>query len=231
MRSPPQIYAALDTPDLEQALQLSRVLKGSVSGLKVGLEFFLAQGQSGIKNIIDQGLPVFLDLKLHDIPNTVAGAVRALLPLQPQYLTVHASGGLTMLEAAVAAVRESGAQRPKLLAVTVLTSLSSGDLQTLGMQATPAQQVERLAALAKTAGCDGVVCSPHEAQAVRKIIGGQMLIVLPGIRPLGAASGDQKRTMSPREAAQAGADILVIGRPLTAARDPAAAARAIAAEL
>lgn len=231
MRSSPQIYAALDTPDLDRALHLARALMGVVDGLKVGLEFFVAQGQSGIKSVIDQGLPVFLDLKLHDIPNTVAGAVRALLPLQPQYVTLHASGGLAMLEAAVAAVRESGAQRPKLLVVTVLTSLSSSDLQTLGVPATPTQQVERLAALAKKAGCDGVVCSPHEARAVRKVVGDEMLIVLPGIRPLGAVNGDQKRTMSPREAAQAGADILVIGRPLTAARDPAAVARAIAAEL
>jgi len=231
MRAPPAIFAALDTPDLSRAKALAFALKDAVAGLKLGLEFYSAQGPAGIRAMMHEGSALFLDLKLHDIPNTVAGAVRSLLPLRPALLTLHASGGAAMMRAAADAAREGGADRPKLLAVTVLTSLDPDDLARLGLTGTPAQQVLRLAGLAKSSGLDGLVCSPAEVAAVRKMVGPDFLIVVPGIRPAGESAGDQKRTMTPREAADAGADILVIGRPITAAPDPAAAARAIAASL
>jgi orotidine-5'-phosphate decarboxylase len=231
MRSGPVIYVALDTPDLGRAKALAKALKGAAGGFKLGLEFFSANGPEGIAAMAVEGLPLFLDLKLHDIPNTVAGAVRALTPFRPAYMTLHASGGAAMLKAAADAAAEAGDARPRLLGVTVLTSLDQADLLGLGIAGSPAQQVMRLAALSKSSGLDGVVCSPAEVEMVRKTVGKEFTIAVPGIRPAGSAAGDQKRTLTPREAAKAGADILVIGRPITAAPDPAAAARAIAAEL
>lgn len=230
-----QIFCAIDTPSLEDALALCARLEGLVGGVKLGLEFFSAQGPAGVRRVAEAGLPVFLDLKLHDIPNTVAGAVRALTPLAPAMLTLHAAGGAAMMkaaaEAASQAAADAGVARPKLLGVTVLTSLADAELSGLGIGGTAAKQVERLAQLALRSGLDGVVCSPREAENLRAVLGRKALLVVPGIRPEGAAAGDQKRVMTPREAIAAGADYLVIGRPVTGADDPAAAARAIAESL
>jgi orotidine-5'-phosphate decarboxylase len=216
------VLAAIDTPDLARARALARDLAGVVGGVKLGLEFFAANGPAGVKGFEN----VFLDLKLHDIPNTVAGAVRALAALAPRFLTVHASGGAAMMRAAADAKGQT-----KLLGVTVLTSLDDADLARVGQMGSAADQALRLAALAQEAGCDGVVCAPQEVAMLRRACGPAFLLVVPGIRPAGAAVGDQKRVMAPREALAAGADYLVIGRPITGAPDPAAAARAILAEL
>ena len=200
------------------------------SGLfKLGLEYFLANGAEGVRAL--GARPVFLDLKLHDIPNTVAGAVRAVLGLQPRMLTLHASGGAAMVTAARRAAEQAGPDRPLLLAVTVLTSLDAAALAAAGVADSPRDQVLRLARLAMDAGADGLVCSAHEVPALRAALDGPAVLVVPGIRPAGFPDGDQARTMTPRQAADAGADWLVVGRPITAAPDPAAAAAAIAAEL
>lgn len=230
-----RVFCALDTTDLDAALSLAQAIKGAVGGLKLGLEFFSARGRDGFAAVAAAGLPIFLDLKLHDIPNTVAGAVRALTPLAPAFMTIHAQGGLAMMraarQAAEEAAAEAGVPRPRLLAVTVLTSLDDGDLASLGVQATASEQVLRLAGLAAEAGLDGVICSPHEIASLRARLGRDFILMVPGIRPAGAAAGDQKRVMTPGEAMAAGASYLVIGRPISGAADPAAAARAIAAEL
>jgi orotidine-5'-phosphate decarboxylase len=224
-----RIIAALDTTDLATALAWARTLGTTVGMLKLGLAFFLAQGPAGVRAVTEA--PVFLDLKLHDIPNTVAGAVSAVLPLGAAMLTLHASGGSAMIAAARHAAEAAGPARPKLLAVTVLTSLSAEALAETGVSATPQAQVLRLARLALAAGADGLVCSPLEVAMLRDEIGPEPLLVVPGIRPSGAPLGDQARTLTPREAVAAGADWLVIGRPITGATDPAAAAAAIAADL
>jgi orotidine-5'-phosphate decarboxylase len=223
------IIAALDTADLGVAQSWARALATEVGMLKLGFAFFLAQGPAGIRAVTDA--PVFLDLKLHDIPNTVAGAVSAVLPLSVAMLTLHASGGSAMIAAARRAAEAAGPTRPKLLAVTVLTSLSAEALAETGVSASPQAQVLRLAKLALAAGADGLVCSPQEVAMLRGEIGPEPLLVVPGIRPAGAPAGDQARTLTPREAVTAGADWLVIGRPITEAADPAAAAAAIAADL
>lgn len=226
------VLCALDTKDTAQALALTSGLGGSVGGVKLGLEYFSATGRAGVEAVAATGAPVFLDLKLHDIPNTVAHAVEALVPLKPFMMTVHAAGGRAMMKAAADAAREqaerSGIVRPLMVGVTVLTSLDQTDLNDIGVDATPADQVTRLAALAQEAGLDGVVCSPHEIARLRKACGPAFVLVVPGIRPAGAALGDQKRVMTPAEALDAGASYLVIGRPITQAPDPAAAAAAIA---
>jgi orotidine-5'-phosphate decarboxylase len=224
------IFVALDMPSVDHALELADKVRPYVGGLKVGLEFINACGPEGIRSIAATGVPVFVDVKLHDIPNTVAGAVRALAPLQPTLLNVHASGGTAMMRAAAQAAAEF-TPRPKILGVTVLTSLDQADLEELGWHAAPIEQVKRLALLANHAGLDGVVCSPKEIAAVREACGEDFLIVTPGVRPPVAALADQRRVMAPGEALEAGADILVIGRPITAAPDPAAAAEAIFAEI
>jgi len=198
--------------------------------VKVGLEFYGANGPEGVRAVVATGIPVFLDLKLHDIPNTVAGAMKALAPLGAAIVNVHASGGAAMMCAAADAARKTE-RRAKLIAVTVLTSLEDRDLPDVGLSGTALAQAVRLAILAKASGLDGVVCSPHEIAAVRAACGPGFLIVTPGVRPAGGDLGDQKRVMTPLEAVQAGADILVIGRPITAAPDPVEAARRIAAEL
>ena len=230
VRSSNPIFVALDMRSVDRALALAASVKPYVGGLKIGLEFINACGPDGIRTIVETGLPVFADVKLHDIPNTVAGAVRALAPLQPALLNVHASGGTAMMQAAAQAAAEF-TPRPKVLGVTVMTSLGAADLETLGLRASPLEQVARLAHLAKHAGLDGVVCSPKEIAAVRAACGEDFLIVTPGVRPRGAALADQRRVMAPGEALLAGADILVIGRPITGEPDPAAAARAILADL
>jgi orotidine-5'-phosphate decarboxylase len=230
-----EIYCAIDTTDLEAAERLVGALGGAVDGIKLGLEFFTACGPAGVARLARSGLPVFLDLKLHDIPNTVAGAVRAILPLAPRILTVHAGGGAAMLEAAMAAAGEaadrSGRARPCIVGVTVLTSLDDDDLDRMGWAQGSEETVARLAQEAKAGGLDGIVCSPREAAAMRAAFGPDFLLVVPGIRPDWAATGDQKRVTTPAEAAAAGADVLVIGRPITAAARPAEAAARIAAEL
>ena len=226
-----ELYCALDTTDLVHAEALAVALGSAVNGIKLGLEFFGAHGPKGVERLTGTERPVFLDLKLHDIPNTVAGAVRALLPLEPAILTIHAAGGRAMMRAAVEAAGEAGARKPKLVGVTILTSLDDDDLARIGWQAEVSDAVRRLAGEARESGLDGVVCSPHEAARLRRDHGPEFLLVVPGIRPLWVTSGDQKRVMTPAEATQAGADVLVVGRPITGADDPADAARRIAAEL
>ena len=220
------IYVAIDTPDLARAKTLAQQVRNHVGGIKLGLEFFSANGQAGVREMAAVGLPIFLDLKLHDIPNTVAKAVQALRPLEPSILTVHAAGGRAMLEDAKAAAPNG----TKVVAVTVLTSLDSDDLTAIGVGGDPHSQVERLTLLAKEAGIDGVVCSGNEVATARKIWPNGFFVV-PGVRPAGGDQGDQKRVMTPRKALDAGASILVIGRPITQADDPDAAARAIEATL
>jgi orotidine-5'-phosphate decarboxylase len=220
------IYVGLDTPDIDHAEALARAVGPHVGGLKLGLEFFMANGPDGVRRMGRLGLPLFLDMKLHDIPNTVAGALRSLAALDVAIVNVHAGGGLQMMQAAREACRPS----TSLIAVTVLTSLDEADLSAMGVFGDPHGQVLRLAALAREAGLDGVVCSAQEVAGL-KAEWDDGLFVVPGIRPTGSASGDQKRVMTPQAALDAGAGILVIGRPTTSAPDPAAAAAAIAATL
>ena len=223
---PSRIYVALDMPDLARAVAMARRVQGHVGGIKLGLEFFSAHGQHGVHEIAALGLPIFLDLKLHDIPNTVACAIQALAGLSPAVLTVHAAGGRAMMEDAKAAAPPG----TKVVAVTVLTSLDAGDLAAVGVADGEDAQVTRLAALAEDAGLDGIVCSGREVAAVRRRWRDGFFVV-PGIRSQGGSTGDQKRVMTPRAAVDAGASILVIGRSITGAKDPDAAARAIAATL
>jgi orotidine-5'-phosphate decarboxylase len=222
------ILCAIDTPDIERARDLITATAGAIGGVKLGLEFFAAHGPEGVREAARGQRNVFLDLKLHDIPNTVAGAVRSALALDPMLMTLHCAGGPAMMRAAVAA---RGDARTKLLGVTVLTSLDDDDLAAMGQVGPAAAQVRRLALLAKEAGLDGVVCSPQEVAMLRQACGTGFLLIVPGIRPAGAAIGDQKRVQTPRDAIAAGADYLVIGRPITEASDPAAAAKAIVAEI
>jgi orotidine-5'-phosphate decarboxylase len=224
-----RLIVALDTTDVETARGWVRAVAPSAGLFKLGLEFFLANGPKGVLAVTDR--PIFLDLKLHDIPNTVAGAVRAVLPLLPRMLTVHAAGGSAMIEAARRAADAAGEGRPTILAVTVLTSLDASALTAIGVAGTPAEQVLRLGRLALEAGADGLVCSPLEVALLRRELGPDVPLVVPGIRPAGARAGDQSRTMTPADAAAAGASWVVVGRPITSAADPAAAAAAIVAEL
>jgi orotidine-5'-phosphate decarboxylase len=230
MRFTNPVFVALDTADLPRALALAESVKPYVGGLKVGLEFISALGPDAIRRVVDVGLPVFADVKFHDIPNTVAGAARAIAGLGIAMFNVHASGGEAMMRAAAEAVAP-WTPRPLLIAVTVLTSLDDAVLESVGQRPPAPEQVGRLATLTKQAGLDGVVCSAHELATVRAACGPDFLTVVPGIRPAGAAAGDQKRVMTPKEAVAAGANILVIGRPITGASDPAAAARKIAEEI
>jgi orotidine-5'-phosphate decarboxylase len=216
--------------DAAEAAALAKRLRGHVGGVKLGLEFFVANGPDGIRAVAAAGLPVFLDLKLHDIPNTVAGAMASAAALGPAIVTVHAGGGTAMMRAAAEAARRAKTP-PLVVAVTVLTSLDDRDLDAVGQRPPAIDQAVRLAALAKESGLGGVVCSPHEVAAIRARCGAGFTLVVPGIRPASAALGDQKRVMTPAEAVAAGADHLVIGRPITQAKDPVAAAQAIATEL
>ncbi len=229
-----RILVALDTPDLARAKALATALSGLVGGLKIGKEFFAAHGPQGVREVAGSQA-LFLDLKFHDNPHTVAGALRAAVDLEPLIVNVHTSGGQAMMAAAAEAVRDAaaarGIQRPRLIGVTVLTSLDDADLDAIGQRGPAADQVLRLARLARDSGLDGVVCSPREIAGLRETLGPDFLLVVPGIRPDWAAKGDQKRVTTPTEALAAGADYLVIGRPITGAEDPAAAARRIAEEL
>lgn len=224
MTSP--VYLALDLPQLDQATDLARRVGEHIGGVKLGLEFFCAHGQHGVHEIASLGLPIFLDLKLHDIPNTVAGAMQAINRLEPAIVTVHASGGRAMMEDAKAAASE----RTRVVAVTMLTSLDQRDLARTGIAGSAHDQVLRLAELAQTAGLDGIVCSGHEVGAVHRQWKDGFFVV-PGLRPAGKSTADQKRTVTPRQARDAGASVLVIGRPISRADDPVAAARAIEATL
>ena len=226
-----RIIAALDTPDASRAASWARSLAPHVGLVKVGLELFVAEGPSAVAAVAASGVPIFLDLKLHDIPNTVAGATRSAASLGVSMLTIHAAGGTAMIAAAREAAEGAGASRPMILCVTVLTSLGAADLGATGIAGGTAQQVLRLARLAVEAGADGLVCSAHEVAPLRAALGPGVKLIVPGIRPAGSDSGDQKRVMTPKEAADAGADWLVIGRPITGAPDPAEAAKAIAASL
>jgi orotidine-5'-phosphate decarboxylase len=220
------IYVAIDTPDMARAKAIATRTRAHVGGIKLGLEFFCAHGQHGVREMADIGLPIFLDLKLHDIPNTVAKAVQALAGLEPAILTVHASGGRAMLEDAKAAA----AIHTKVVAVTMLTSLDASDLSATGVQGSAHDQVLRLTELAHDAGIDGIVCSGAEVAAA-KAAWPKGFFVVPGVRPAEGPVGDQKRVVTPRAAVDAGASILVIGRSITQADDPDAAARAIGATL
>jgi orotidine-5'-phosphate decarboxylase len=225
-----RLIPALDTGDLGRAQALAGALAGRCGVLKVGLELFCAAGAPAVAAIARHA-PVFLDVKLHDIPNTVAGALRSLLPLRPAMVTLHAAGGPAMIAAARAQAEAAGDDRPLLLAVTVLTSIDAAALAATGVADAPAAQVLRLARMAVAAGADGLVCSPHEAALLRAELGPGPALVVPGVRPAGAEAGDQARIATPAEAVAAGADWIVVGRPITGAPDPGAAAAAIAAGL
>jgi orotidine-5'-phosphate decarboxylase len=235
MTASPPVFCALDTTAISAATDLAGRIGGAVGGLKLGLEFFTAAGPDGVRAVQALGMPVFLDLKLHDIPNTVAGAMRSVAALAPLVTTIHAAGGRAMIEAAARAAEDGAAKagktRTKVVAVTVLTSLDDAALAETGVDSAMTDQVRRLAGLAQQAGADGVVCSPHEVAALRAQCGPGFLLVVPGIRPDWAAANDQKRFTTPSQAIAAGADWLVIGRPITDAPDPKAAALRIAAEL
>ncbi len=220
------VYLALDVPQIEPAKALIDKVKAHIGGVKLGLEFYCAHGPHGVHEIAHMGLPIFLDLKFHDIPNTVAGAMQAVHLYEPKIVTVHASGGRAMMEDAKAAAAEGC----KVVAVTMLTSLDEDDLRHAGVGGTPHDHVMRLAELAHTAGLDGIVCSGQEVGQVRKQWKDGFFVV-PGLRPAGSKTGDQKRTVTPRAARDDGASVLVIGRPISRADDPEAAARAIEATL
>lgn len=223
-----RLIAAIDTGDVAKAAGLIKAVAPHCGLVKLGLEYFLRQGPAGLAAA--GGAPVFLDLKLHDIPNTVAGAVRSLAPLGVRMLTIHAGGGAAMVAAAAEAAA-SGPNPPKILAVTVLTSLDAAALAETGVAGGTARQVLRLARLALANGADGLVCSAHEISQLRDAFGDKPILVVPGIRPVGSALGDQARVMTPEQAVAAGADYIVVGRPITEAGDPGAAAAAIAASV
>ena len=229
------IFIPLDTPNLDQALKIANGLRGLIGGVKIGKEFFTALGPAGVKQIKALGIKLFIDLKFHDIPNTVAGAVRSAIHLEPAILNVHAQGGRSMLMAARDATAEesskTGISPPLLLGVTVLTSIGDRDLKDVGVNDTVMDQVKRLATLCQETGLDGVVCSAREISALRIICGPEFKLLTPGIRPNWAANDDQKRIVTPGEAIKLGADYLVIGRPIYGANDPVSAANKIIVEI
>ena len=225
MTALPRIFCAIDTNDIDIAIKLSSDVK-DYCGIKLGLEFFNGHGIQGVKRIEDAigDTPIFLDLKYHDIPNTVAGAIRALTnQISPAFLNVHASGGLEMMKAAKSECPESS----KLLAVTVLTSTDTSCLQSVGQGQDIDSQVKKLALLTQEAGLDGVVCSSHEIQLIRETCGNDFITMVPGIRPTNSGNHDQKRVMTPEDAIKLGATHLVIGRPITRAENPVAMARSL----
>lgn len=227
------LFVAIDTSDFEHARKLIQAVAPVTGAIKLGLEFFVHHGPDGVRRALDglQDIALFLDLKLHDIPNTVAGAVRAAAALKPAFITVHTNGGDEMMRAAYTASGEAAEKlklpRPKILGVTVLTSLNDDDLKVMGHLTPLTDQVRRLASLAQDCELDGVVCSPHEIRELRILCGEELLLVCPGVRPKGAKSDDQKRTLTPAEAMANGANYLVMGRPITGADEPAAAAREV----
>ena len=230
-----RLLCAIDTVDLDNAVATASSLKSLVGGIKLGLEFFNAHGPAGVKAIAACGLPIFLDLKFFDIPNTVAGAIRATAGLNPFMLTVHIGGGPAMLRAAMAASYRLASQndgiRPLVIGITVLTSFDETDIEAVGMRPTLSEQVHRLADMALSNGLDGVVCSAREIADLRAGFGDALTLVAPGIRPAWTSPDDQKRVVTPAEALRLGADYLVIGRPIFRADDPPAAARRILDEM
>ena len=225
-----RLIVALDVPNAAAAAELVNRLEGLCQWFKVGLELFTAAGPQVLEPLVARGFSVFLDLKLHDIPNTVAGAVRSAAALGVRMMTVHAGGGPAMLAAAQSAL-DGMANPPQLLAVTVLTSVDEAQLKATGLERSPAEQVKLLANLALKAGIRGFVCSPQEVASLRELIGPEGVLVVPGIRPAGAESGDQRRIATPSEALRAGASYLVVGRPITQAANPAEAAESILNEM
>lgn len=229
------IICAVDTNDVLDAFAVARAVRPHVGAIKLGLEFFTANGAAGVSAITKLGVPVFLDLKFHDIPNTVSKAIAATAGMNTFMMTVHTAGGRGMLQAAIDAsdrvAQITGKDRPLVIGVTLLTSLDQDDISLIGFQDTVQDQVLRLADLAQSAGLDGVVCSPFEIAPIRKKLGDDLTLVVPGIRPEGSESGDQKRILTPKEALKRGADYLVIGRPITDAEDRAAAAKKISESL
>ena len=230
-----KIYCALDTTNVDEAVALAKALKGTIGGIKLGLEFFCSAGPEGFKQVSETGMPLFLDLKFHDIPNTVAGAIKSVAPLGPKIITIHTQGGLAMMQAAAeTAAREAdryGFEKPWVCGVSILTSLDDSDLEAIGVNDPVAEQVARLATLAHSSGLDGMVCSPKEITLARNATSSDFKLIVPGIRPKGSASGDQKRVMTPHDAVEAGANIIVIGRPITQSDDPVASAQSIAESL
>ncbi|WP_424812832.1 orotidine-5'-phosphate decarboxylase [Roseococcus sp. YIM B11640] len=225
-----RLIVAIDTPTLARAEALAAQVGPFAGLLKLGLELFCAEGPPAL-GVLKARAPVFLDVKLHDIPNTVAGAVGSLLARRPDMLTIHAGGGPAMVAAARKAAEAAGPARPMILAVTVLTSMDEAALRATGVPDAAEKQVLRLARMAMESGADGLVCSPREVAAIRAGLGDAPGLVVPGIRPAGSAADDQSRTATPAEAVAAGADWIVVGRPITGAADPAGAARAIVASL
>jgi orotidine-5'-phosphate decarboxylase len=229
------IICAIDTTEIDEAEQLVAQIKNHVGAIKLGLEFFTANGSTGVRKIAHHQVPVFLDLKFHDIPNTVARAIRATAGIDTFMMTVHTAGGRAMLKAAIDASMEvailTGKERPQVIGVTVLTSLDQADISMIGVRDTLNDQVARLADLAQSCGLDGVVCSPYEITSLRKQCGNDFTLVVPGIRPEGSAQDDQKRTLTPAEAIQKGATHLVIGRPITTAKNPVETLKSIVASL
>jgi orotidine-5'-phosphate decarboxylase len=229
------IICALDMPEVDDATHMASLVRPHVGAVKLGLEFFTANGAAGVKQITQLGVPLFLDLKFHDIPNTVAKAIAATAGMNMFMMTVHTSGGRSMLQAAIDAsdrvAQVTGKERPLVIGVTLLTSLDGDDISMLGFRDSLQEQVLRLADLAQSARLDGVVCSPFEIAPIRKACGNELLLVVPGIRPEGSAASDQKRILTPKEALSKGADYLVIGRPITGAENPTTAAAEIHATL
>jgi orotidine-5'-phosphate decarboxylase len=232
---PNPIICALDMQEVADATAAARAVLPHVGAVKLGLEFFTANGAAGVSAITRLGVPVFLDLKFHDIPNTVAKAIAATAGMNMFMMTVHTSGGQNMLRAAIDAsdrvAQITGKERPLVIGVTLLTSLDQDDISLIGFNSTVREQVLRMTDLAQSAGLDGVVCSPFEIAPIRKACGSELTLVVPGIRPEGTEAGDQKRILTPKEALARGADYLVIGRPITGAENRAEAARAIAESL
>ena len=225
------IMLAIDTSSLDEAKSLAVKLKDNIGGIKLGMEFFNSFGPSGIKAIKDFDIPIFLDLKLHDIPATVYKTITTLLKLEPAIINVHASGGKEMMMAAAKALKDSGNKNTKIIAVTILTSLDDNDLYEIGFSGTSNELVLRLAKLAQESGLDGVVCSAKEISTIRENIGSDFMLVVPGIRTKEDNADDQKRIMTPKEAILLGADLLVIGRPITKAKDEILASKEILDQL
>ncbi|MEC7835336.1 MAG: orotidine-5'-phosphate decarboxylase [Pseudomonadota bacterium] len=226
-----KIICALDTSNFLVAQKITRKLRNHLGGIKVGKEFFTAHGPDGIKKISKEGLPIFLDLKFHDIPNTVAKAISNIVRLKPSMITIHATGGAEMIKAAVRAnkiiAKKNNIKRPYILAVTVLTSLDKSDMVSLGSEKNIQTLTLRLAKLAKRNGADGIICSPKELKILRFKLGKNFKIVVPGIRPNRKKNDDQKRTMTPKQALDLGADFVVIGRPITESDNPLLAVKKI----
>jgi orotidine-5'-phosphate decarboxylase len=230
-----RLAVALDLPDHAALLAMARRVAPEAGILKLGLEAFVAEGPSLVRTLVESGAGVFLDLKLHDIPNTVSRAAAAAVRTGASIVNCHAAGGTEMMKAfgegARAAAAKAGLKTPKLIAVTILTSLDAAAVRAVGLEGSPREAALRLAILAKESGLDGIVCSPEEIETIRAACGGDFLLVVPGVRPRGEAAGDQRRVATPSDAIRAGADLLVVGRSITGASDPAAAARAIVAEI